>query len=69
MNYKLEKFWNADSLVIAILFSSMNYKLEKFWNYNNALTTEKPCNMNYKLEKFWNTNLLNQSGIPNKNEL
>ena len=37
MNYKLEKFWNADSLVIAILFSSMNYKLEKFWNAGWAI--------------------------------
>ena len=32
MNYKLEKFWNRNSLAVNVVNLIMNYKLEKFWN-------------------------------------
>ena len=32
MNYKLEKFWNDESLKKLEKIGKMNYKLEKFWN-------------------------------------
>ena len=35
MNYKLEKFWNNETLNKSANFFNMNYKLEKFWNYKN----------------------------------
>ena len=50
MNYKLEKFWNNETLNKSANFFNMNYKLEKFWNNNikNIKRDEKKWTINLK---------------------
>ena len=59
MNYKLEKFWNNNGVLLELIKGLMNYKLEKFWNYLMGCDIYRIKEMNYKLEKFWNASNLN----------
>ena len=54
MNYKLEKFWNKNSLNFSLISTSWTINLKSFEILIFLPLESVYFPMNYKLEKFWN---------------